>query len=49
MDELAEAMERGLITKEQMTACLRSLHHLLSMIYRDKFDRFQSRLSIAEQ
>lgn len=49
LDELAEAMERGLITKEQMTACLRSLHHLLSMIYRDKFDRFQSRLSIAEQ
>lgn len=49
LDELAEAMERGLITKEQMTACLRSLNHLLSMIYRDKFDRFQSRLNAAEQ
>ncbi len=44
LDELAEALERGLITKEQMTHCLRSLDHLLSMIYRDKFDRLQSRL-----
>lgn len=46
LDELAEAMERGLITKEQMTACLRSLNHLLSMIYRDKFDRLQARLNL---
>ena len=45
LDELAEAMERGLITKEQMTTCLRNLNHLLSMIYRDKFDRLQARLN----
>lgn len=44
LDELAEAMERGLITKEQMTTCLRNLNHLLTIIYRDKFDRLQSRL-----
>lgn len=44
LDELAEAMEKNLITKEQMTFCLRSLNHLLSLIYRDKFDRLQSRL-----
>lgn len=44
LDELAEAMERGLLTKEQTSACLRSLNHLLSMIYRDKFDRLQARL-----
>lgn len=44
LDELAEAMERGLISKEQMSSCLRSLNHLLSMIYRDKFDRLQTRL-----
>ena len=44
LDELAEALERGLITKEQATRCLRSLDHLLSMIYRDKFDRLKSRL-----
>ena len=44
LDELAEAMERDLITKEQMTSCLRSLNHLLTLIYRDKFDRLQSYL-----
>ena len=45
LDELAEAMEWELITKEQMTTCLRNLNHLLSMIYRDKFDRLQTRLN----
>ena len=45
LDELAEALDRGLITKEQMTSCLRNLNHLLSLIYRDKFDRLQSRLN----
>lgn len=44
LDELAEALERELITKEQLTRCLRSLDHLLSMIYRDKFDRLKARL-----
>lgn len=44
LDELAEAMERGLITKEQTTSCLRNLNHLLSMIYHDKFDRLQAHL-----
>lgn len=44
LDELAEALERGLITKEQMTSCLRNLNHLLTTIYRDKFDRLQTRL-----
>ncbi len=46
LDELAEALERELITKEQMTLCLRSLNHLLSLIYRDKFDRLQARLEV---
>ena len=44
LDELAEAMERDLITKEQMTTCLRNLNHLLTLVYRDKFDKLQSRL-----
>lgn len=44
LDELAEAMERDLITKEQIISCLRSLNHLLTLIYRDKFDRLQSYL-----
>lgn len=45
LDELAEAMERNLITKEQMTTCLRNLNHLLTAIYRNKFDRLQSPLN----
>lgn len=45
LDELAEAMERDLITKEQMTTCLRNLNHLLTLVYRDKFDRLQTRLN----
>ena len=44
MDELAEALEKNLITKEQMVSCLRSLNQLLTLIYRDKFDRLQSHL-----
>ena len=44
LDEVAEAFEKGLLTAEQMTACLRQLNHLLSYIYRDKFDRLQAHL-----
>lgn len=42
LDEMAEALEKNLATKEQMAFCLRSLNHLLSLIYRDKFDRLQA-------
>ena len=41
---LAEALEKGLITQAQMTACLRQLNNLITIIYRDKFDRLQSPL-----
>mgnify|MGYP001031044966 FL=1 len=44
LDELAEAMEHGWVTKEQTAFCLHSLHNLLSLIYRDKFDRLQAPL-----
>ena len=44
LDELAEAYEKDLITKEQMTRCLCNLNQLLSKIYRDKFDRLQAYL-----
>ena len=44
LDELAEAMEHDWITKDQTAFCLRSLHHLLSLIYRDKLDRLQAPL-----
>lgn len=45
LDELAEAMEKGLITQAQTAAALRRLNSLLTMIYRDKFDRIQAILN----
>jgi predicted RNA-binding protein associated with RNAse of E/G family len=39
LDELADALERGLITNEQMCLCLRRLNNLLTLIDRDKFDK----------
>lgn len=44
LDELAEAFDKGLISGEQMSACLRQLNNLLTLIYRDKFDRIQDHL-----
>ena len=45
LDELAEALEKNLITQAQLTAGLRQLNYLLTMIDRDKFDRLQSILN----
>lgn len=45
LDELAEALEKGLIDSRLMSACLRRLHELLSLIDRDKFDRLQDYLN----
>lgn len=45
LDELAEALDRGLISGELMSKSLRRLHNLLSLIDRDKFDRLQDRLN----
>jgi len=42
LDELADALDRGLITPVQMSACLRQLYNLLSIIDRDKFDKYQA-------
>ena len=47
LDELAEALEKGLITQAQMSACLRQLNNLITIIYRDKFDRLQNPLDKA--
>ena len=38
LDELADALEQGLITQEQTSNCLRQLNNLLVTIQRDKFD-----------
>lgn len=44
LDELAEALERGLITNEQMCLSLRRLNNLLTIIDRDKFDKIKETL-----
>lgn len=45
LDEMAEALDSGLITPELLSAGLRRLHNLLSLIDRDKFDRLQEKLN----
>ncbi len=42
LDELADAKEQGLISDTQMINCLRQLDNLLSLISRDKFDKYQA-------
>ncbi len=38
LDELADALEQGLITQEQTATCMKRLDALLTLIDRDKFD-----------
>jgi len=45
LDELADALDSGLITPELLSTGLHRLHNLLSLIDRDKFDRLQERLN----
>ena len=42
LDELTEALDKGLITAETMSYTLRRLNDLLTILYRDRFDRLQS-------
>lgn len=42
LDELADGLERQIITKEQLIKSLQRLNNLLSLIYRDKFDQLQA-------
>ena len=44
LDELAQAFEDSLLTKAQLSAALRQLNHLLTYIYKDKFDQLQIQL-----
>ncbi len=44
LDELAQAFEDGLLTSGQLSASLRQLNHLLTYIYKDKFDQLQIQL-----
>lgn len=42
LDELADALDKGLVSSSLMSLCLKRLNALLTLIYRDKFDRLQS-------
>lgn len=44
LDELAVALDKGLISSSLMSLCLKRLNALLTLIYRDKFDRLQTYL-----
>lgn len=44
LDEMADALDKGLITPQLLSKALRQLHDLLTIIYRDKFERLQSPL-----
>lgn len=44
LDELAEGLEKNILTQEQLKKSLRQLNHLLTLIYNDKFDRLQAQL-----
>lgn len=44
LDELAEAFDKGLISKEQLTTALLQLNGLLNVIYADRFDRLAAEL-----
>lgn len=44
LDELAQAFETGLLTASQLSAALRQLNHLLTYVYKDKFDQLQAQI-----
>lgn len=48
LDELAGALEKGLISDSQMCCCLRRLNDLLTLIYRNEFDSLQNELEKLE-
>ena len=45
LDELAEALDKALLTPGQISNCLKQLHFLLSLIYDDKFKQLQNVLN----
>lgn len=49
LDELADAMELNLITPEETRKALRTLDHLLNIIYQDRFSSLQAPINEAEQ
>lgn len=48
LDELADAFRRGLLSSELLTAALKTTDKLLTIIYRNDFDRLQQKINEAE-
>lgn len=42
LDELADALDRQLAEPALISTCLRRLHHLLTLLHRDKLEQLQS-------
>lgn len=45
LDELAEALDRNMMTARQLTDSLRYLNKLLTIIYNDKFERLSAEIN----
>ncbi|MDL2301605.1 DUF402 domain-containing protein [Lachnospiraceae bacterium OttesenSCG-928-D06] len=45
LDELAESLEKEILTKEQLQMALHRLNNLLTIIYKDRFDRLQDEIN----
>lgn len=45
LDELADALDKKLISEELLKTSLRRLNNLLTLIYSDRFDRLQAELN----
>lgn len=48
LDELAEVLERGLITQAEASYALRTLNNLLQIIYEGHFDTLKAPVNLAE-
>ncbi len=48
IDELCDALEQGIITQAEATLALRTLDHLLKIIYEGKFDTLKTPINLVE-
>jgi predicted RNA-binding protein associated with RNAse of E/G family len=49
IDELCDALEQGIITQAEVTYALRTLDHLLKLIYKGHFEQLKAMVNHAEE
>lgn len=49
LDELCDALDKGLVTQVEVTHALRTLNNLLKVIYTGQFDSLKTRINQAEE